>query len=68
MRGPMPCETESLEILGRGPRQFLHRLKSVLAMPGPSRTLVLGAGGGLGTVPHMGTEAGSPGGRGPLPR
>lgn len=32
-------------------------------MPGPSGTLVLGAGGeGLGTVPHVGTEAGSPGG------
>lgn len=59
----MPCETESLEILGQRPRQLLPRLKSFPAMPGPSGTFILGAGGeGLGTVPHVGTEADSPGG------
>lgn len=58
----MPCETESLEILGQGPRKLLSRLKSFPATPGPSGTFVLGAGGeDLGTTPHVGTEADSPG-------
>lgn len=59
----MPCETESLEILGQGPRQLLPRLTSFPATPGASGTFFLGAGGeGLGTAPHVGIEADSPGG------
>lgn len=59
----MKSEGKSLENLGRGTRQLLPRLKFSLAMPGPSGTLVPGAGGeSLGITPHVGTEAGNPGG------
>lgn len=53
----MKSEAESLENLEEG----LVPDSNFLATPGPSGTLVPGAAGeGLGTAPHVGTEAGNP--------